>query len=266
MTAMVYQHLVYTVSDGVAKIVLNRPEVLNAFNEKMGEEFADSLKAAEEDSSVRVVVVTGAGRGFCAGEDLGALLEAKNRGKVDLGDSLRRKYNPVIMRMVDMPKPLIASVNGVAAGAGFSIALACDLRVASEKATFIQAFTRIGLAPDSGSSFFLPRLIGYSRAAEAMLTAQPIDAVTAERLGIVNKLVKHEELEVKTGQLASQLAAGPTQAYSLVKKALMFGLTHTLSESLEYEARAQTVASNTEDHLEGLKAFVEKRSPTFRGK
>jgi 2-(1,2-epoxy-1,2-dihydrophenyl)acetyl-CoA isomerase len=261
-----YHHLVYTVSDGVAKIVLNRPEVLNAFNEKLGEEFAQSLKAAEEDSSVRVVVVTGAGRGFCAGEDLGALLEAKSRGNVDLGDSLRRKYNPVIMKMVDMPKPLIASINGVAAGAGFSIALACDLRLASEKATFIQAFTRVGLAPDSGSSFFLPRLIGYARAAEAMLTAQPIDAPTAERLGIVNKVVVHGELEAKTDELARQLATGPTQAYSLVKKALMFGLTHTLAESLEHEAQAQTIASNTEDHLEGLKAFVEKRKPSFKGR
>ncbi len=267
MRALEYAEITYTVDGGVARITLNRPSVLNAISDRMAREFSDALRVSASDTGVRVVVVTGAGRGFSAGEDLNELMEHRRRvGALDMGERLRRKYNPIILQMVSTPKPIIASVNGVAAGAGFSLVLASDLRLASDKASFIPAFSRVGLAPDSGISFFLPRVMGYARSLGALFTGEPIDAQTAERLGLVNRVVKHEDLEGASLELARRLAEGPSLAYSYAKRAVNYALNHSLEEALEYEASLQGVAGRTEDHSEALTAFIEKRKPTFKGK
>jgi 2-(1,2-epoxy-1,2-dihydrophenyl)acetyl-CoA isomerase len=259
-----FEFLLYSVADKVAHIILNRPDVLNAINDKMGIELQQAVAEAERDGGVRCLLITGNGRGFCAGEDLGSLKRShEGNGKSDLGKALRVKYNPLILRLAKMEKPVVAAVNGPAAGAGFSLALACDIRFASEKAVFIQAFSKVGLSPDSGSSYFLPRSIGYARAAELMFTASSIDAYSAERLGIVNRVIKHEELQKSSEAFASQLAQGPGKSYSLIKRALSYGMSHSLEESLEYEAFLQTISSRTKDHAEGLAAFLEKRQPKF---
>ncbi|MEM0271423.1 MAG: enoyl-CoA hydratase-related protein [Thermoprotei archaeon] len=264
---MEYSEITYTVTDGVARVVFNRPNVLNAISDRMAKEFLDALRASASDPGVRVVVVTGSGRGFSAGEDLNELMQLKKSGrKLDMGERLRSKYNPIILQLVSTPKPIIASVNGVAAGAGFSIVLASDLRVASDKASFIPAFSKVGLAPDSGISFFLPRVMGYARSLEALLTGEPIDAHTAERLGLVNSVVAHEDLERVSSELAHRLAEGPGLAHSYAKRAVNYALNHTLEEALEYEASLQSVAGRTEDHSEALNAFVEKRKPIFKGR
>jgi 2-(1,2-epoxy-1,2-dihydrophenyl)acetyl-CoA isomerase len=261
-----YQDIVYSVDQGVATVRFNRPNVLNAISDRLAKEFLDALRQSASDTAVRVVVVTGSGKGFSAGEDLSELMDARRKGDVDMGARLRKKYNPLIMEMALSPKPIVCSVNGVAAGAGFSIVLASDVRFASEKASFVPAFSRVGLAPDSGISFFLPRTVGYPRAIEWLLTGQTIDAATAEKLGVVNRVVKHEDLEGVTRDFARQLASGPSLAYSYAKRALGYALTHTLEETLEYEALLQTVAGRTEDHLEALGAFMEKRKPVFKGR
>ncbi len=245
---------------------MNRPDVLNAMNEKMGAELLDALKDAERDSQVLSVIITGKGRAFCAGEDIQDLRGQYERGENPrLGERLLHKYNPIIQRIRGMEKPVIAAVNGVAAGAGAGIAYSCDFRVASETAKFLQAFIRVGLAPDSGTSFFLPRLVGFSKALELSLTGDELTSKDAERYGLIYRVVPGEQLMTTARELATKLAQGPTKAIGLTKRALNKSITSNLETVLEYESYVQEIAGATTDHIEAVRAFFEKRKPVFKG-
>ncbi|HEY9679439.1 MAG TPA: enoyl-CoA hydratase-related protein [Drouetiella sp.] len=253
--------------NGVGIITLNRPDKLNSFNDELTFSVQDALKEMEKDATVRAIVVTGAGRGFCAGQDLQSRSISQDMGqRPSLGDSIRRRYNPIILKLRKIEKPVIAAVNGVAAGAGASLAFACDLRVAAENTSFIQSFTKVGLVPDSGSTFLLPRLIGATKAFELMLSADKLDAQEALRLGLVNKLVPAENVLSEAIAWAEKLAAGPTKAFGLTKRAVNRAIWSDLEELLEYEASLQEIAGRSDDFVEGVKAFVEKRTPAYTGK
>lgn len=247
---------------GVMTVTLNRPDVLNAVNDQLAHELHEALRQAAREAAVRCLVLTGAGRGFCSGQDLRGRAESRPSYR----DHLRATYNPIILLLRTMEKPVIASVNGVAAGAGMSLALAADLRIASERASFIEVFSRVGLVPDSGSTHLLTRLVGLGKALELCYTADPVDAQEALRLGLVNRVVPHDELNAATGTLAARLAAGPTKAYGLMKRALTYGLHAPLDAALEYEAHLQEIAGRSADHGEGVAAFLEKRPPSFHGR
>ena len=249
-------------TDGILTITLDRPDALNAFDRAMKEELLGALKAAERDAAVRVLIITGAGRAFNAGQDL---KERQEPGASDLASELRQRYNPLILQMRRLEKPIIAAVNGVAAGAGCSLVLACDLVIAAEDARFIEAFARIGLVPDTGSTWFLPRLMGSARAAEMMFLAEPLQAADAERLGLVNRVVPADRLMDEARELAGRLAAAAPLALALTKRAIDRGLRSDLASQLDYEAQLQSIAGSSRDHAEGLAAFVEKRPPRFSG-
>lgn len=248
---------------GVLTITLNRPDVLNAVNEQMSSELLEALRTADRSAGIRCVVVTGAGRGFCSGQDL---RDRAGAGDVSYGESIRRRYNPVILRLATLEKPVIAAVNGVAAGAGCNLALAADLRIASDRARFIEVFSRIGLIPDSGGTYHLPRLVGLAKAFELAYTADEVGAEEALRIGLVNRVVPHDHLMTATADLARRLAAGPTRGYGLTKRAIRYGLSASLEQALEYEAHMQEIAGRTDDHREGVAAFLEKRAPRFEGR
>ncbi|HZY47703.1 MAG TPA: enoyl-CoA hydratase-related protein [Candidatus Bathyarchaeia archaeon] len=251
----------------VRKITFDRPSALNAINDKMGEELLAALKEVEKNETVRCLVITGAGRAFSAGEDVTGLKDRYGEGShPSLGEHLRKKYHPIITRIRSLEKPIIARLNGIAAGSGASIALACDIRVASEEAGLKQAFIGVGLVPDSGSSYFLTRMIGPGRALELIMTGRTIPAREAEKLGLINKVVSIGELDKQTDELAHQLANGPTKAIGLSKRIINRVTSLELSEALEYEAYNQDIAGKTSDHLEAVKAFLEKRQPRFVGK
>jgi 2-(1,2-epoxy-1,2-dihydrophenyl)acetyl-CoA isomerase len=249
-------------TDAVLTITLDRADALNAFDRAMKDELLAALKAADRDRAVRVLIITGAGRAFSAGQDL---KERQDPGAADLITELRTRYNPLILAMRRLEKPIIAAVNGVAAGAGCSLALACDLVIASEQARFIQAFSRVGLVPDSGSTWFLPRLMGYARAAEMTFLAEPMDAATAERLGLVNRVVPGDRLMDEARALAERLAGAAPLALALTKRALNRAMGADLASQLDYEAQLQAVAGASADYAEGVAAFVGKRPPTFKG-
>lgn len=248
--------------DGVLTVTLNRPDALNAFNIEMKGALLAAFKDAARDRSVRVVVLTGVGRAFSAGQDL---KERQAPGAADLGTELRTRYNPLILAMRRLEKPIIGAINGVAAGAGLSVALACDLRIASEAASFIEVFGRVGLVPDSGSTWFLPRLVGPARAAEMIFTTDPVDAATAERIGLVNRVVPADRLKDEANSMAVKLAGSAPLALALAKRALNRALESGLDEALEYEAQLQSIAGRSQDHAEGVAAFVEKRPARFTG-
>jgi 2-(1,2-epoxy-1,2-dihydrophenyl)acetyl-CoA isomerase len=252
---------VETSRDGaVQTITLNRPDVLNAFNSGMHRELAAALKEAR-DASVRAVIVTGAGRGFCVGQDLTEFREAPG----DIGSRLRDTYHPNIRMIRALEKPVIAAVNGVAAGAGVSFACACDLRLAAEGAAFIPAFINIGLIPDSGGSYFVARILGPARAFEWLASGKKLSAAEAHAWGLVSEVVDGDNLMRRAGELAAQLAELPTRGIGMTKRLLDHAGDASLDEQLEREAQLQTAATRTEDFKEGVAAFLEKRPPRFRG-
>jgi 2-(1,2-epoxy-1,2-dihydrophenyl)acetyl-CoA isomerase len=237
--------------------------VLNAFNDEMAREVQEALKAAERDAAVRCLVITGAGKGFCAGQDLGAL---RSRGEsVSFREHLLATYNPIVSRLRSMEKPVIGQINGAAAGAGLGVALACDLRYAAEGAKLRMAFGGIGLAPDSGTSFFLPRLIGFARAFELAATNSPLSAQAALELGLVNSVFPAEQLGAAVREIAVRLAQAPTKALGLTKRAMNKAFMMTIDEALDYEAHLQEIAGRSADYREGVAAFLEKRPAVFRG-
>ncbi|MFD9741880.1 enoyl-CoA hydratase-related protein [Umezawaea sp. NPDC059074] len=253
-------------ADGVRTFTLNRPEAFNSFTVSLKETFLAAIQETAKDESVRAVVITGAGKAFCAGQDLKehiALLQAGDPAPLN---TVELHYNPLIKAIIGMPKPVIAAVNGTAAGAGASIAYACDLRVAAASAKFLMAFANVGLTSDSGAAWTLPRLIGHGRAMEMMLLAQPVDAEDALRVGMVGQVVPDGEALATAQALARRLAAGPTTAYAKIKEALAVGSGGTLDDTLEVEARTQAEAGATSDHREAVAAFVEKRTARFTGK
>ncbi len=265
---MDYQTIIYDKGEGISRITLNRPDVLNSFTMTMHREFHSVLSDAEDDPEVRVVVITGAGRAFSAGADLKEILGSEGTlpGTLDMEPKARAGFHRNIAKIVGIPKPVIASVNGVAAGGGCGVALACDLRIASEKACFIQAFVRVGLSLDSGTSYFLPRLIGLTKATEIAFTGDTITATDAERLGLVNRVVPMEELETTTDELAQRFVDAPTKAIGFIKQSLKLGANASLEEILDFEAKAVGSVEKTEDACEGIKAFLEKRTPNFKGR
>jgi 2-(1,2-epoxy-1,2-dihydrophenyl)acetyl-CoA isomerase len=254
------------VRDGVATIALNRPDKYNAINFQLHQDLTKALKQVQRDRSVRALVLTGRGRGFCAGQDLGEFAVARASDDFRVDEHVRTTFNKTITTIRELELPVIAAVNGVAAGAGWSLALAADIRFASENATFTQAFSKIGLVPDTGSTWFLPELIGSSRSLELMFSGDPIDAAKALEWGLVNHVVTAEELEETTFAYAARLAAMPTLALGLTKRAVYRSTTATLSDALEYEAQLQQRAASTDDHVEGVMAFLEKRTPSFVGR
>ncbi len=251
------------VADAVATVTLDRPDALNSLTVPLKEELLATFRRLGRDRDVRAIVLTGAGRAFCAGQDLRERLEP---GAAPLATELRERYNPLILAMRTLEKPVVGAINGVAAGAGASLAFACDLRIAAESASFLLAFGRIGLVPDSGATWFLPRLVGPAKAAELALTGESLSAADAERFGLVARVVPAESLLDEAQALAAGLAAGPPRAIALTKRALDRSWNATLEESLEYEAYLQGIAGATDDHREGIAAFVEKRPPRFSGR
>jgi len=244
----------------VLTITLNRPEVLNAFNAAMHKALAGALKEAG-DLAVRAVVLTGAGRGFCVGQDLTEFRESSG----DIGSRLRENYHPNVLAIRRLEKPVIAAVNGAAAGAGLSIACACDIRLAADSASFVPAFINIGLIPDSGGSYFVTRLLGYARAFEWMTSGRKLSAAEAHAWGLVSEVVEGEQLAERSAEVAAQLAAMPTRGVGMTKRLFDRAATSALEEQLELEAQLQTTATQTDDFKEGVAAFLEKREPRFTG-
>ncbi len=258
-----FQTLLYTNINGVLTITMNRPESYNAFNELMKKELNDAFKEAEKDPTVRCVVLRGAGdKAFCSGQDL----KEHHGSKRSLKDSLDKSYNPLIRKIRTIEKPVVAMINGIAAGAGCSVALACDMRVMSSETYMMQAFVNIGLVPDNGAHWFLPRLAGMTRAFEYAATGRRIPADECLQVGLVNKIANPATLEAVTMELANSLASAPTRAIGLMKRAFNKAMSCDLDSLLDYEAYIQQVASETEDHKEGVRAFIEKRKPEFKGK
>jgi 2-(1,2-epoxy-1,2-dihydrophenyl)acetyl-CoA isomerase len=263
---MAYEQITVERDGGVATVTLNRPDKLNALTAVMSDELIDAFTRARADSDIRAVVVTGAGRGFCAGQDLSEFEAAYRSGqRPDIRAHLARSYHRLIPLVVETRKPVIAAVNGVAAGAGVSLAAACDLRIASEDARFTQAFVKIGLVPDSGGTWLLPRVIGHARALELSMTGDVIDAAAALEMGLVNRLIPTAGFDKEVAAYAARLAAMPTAAIGETKELLREALALRLEDALEREAEAQARMGQTDDHLEGVMAFAEKREPRFRG-
>jgi 2-(1,2-epoxy-1,2-dihydrophenyl)acetyl-CoA isomerase len=257
-----YKFLLYTNDNGVATISLNRPDVYNALNDEITFELQDAFKAVAKDESIRVVVITGEGKAFCSGQDL----KASGSEKRSFMDSLQKRYNPIIRAMRTLPKPIVCRLNGVAAGAGCSLALATDIIVASDEATLIEVFINIGLVPDSGSSYFLPRLVGMAKAFELCSMGSRVKAKEAVELGLINKAVPADQLDQTVKEFTDYFAAAPTKSIGIIKKMLNKSATSTLDEMLEYEAYSQEIAGSSDDYKEGVKAFLEKRKPAFKGK
>jgi 2-(1,2-epoxy-1,2-dihydrophenyl)acetyl-CoA isomerase len=253
-------------ADGVRTLTLNRPDAFNSLTLQLKTDLLDALRKAAADDAVRAVVLTGTGRAFCAGQDLKehvALLQANDPAPLT---TVVEHYNPMIATITGMPKPVIAAVNGMAAGAGASLAYAADLRIAAASAKFLMAFANVGLTADSGASFTLPRLIGYGRAMEMMLLAAPVTAEHALSIGMVNQVVPDDAVRATAHELAARMAAGPTTAYGKIKEALLAGASGSLDNALAVEARTQAEAGATADHAEAVDAFVAKRTPTFTGR
>ena len=258
--------LLEALEGGVLTLTLNRPERMNAFNVAMHEALAKALDRAAADDECRVVILTGAGRGFCAGQDLSERVMGPGGGRPDLGQTIDKHYNPLIRKMRGLPKPIVCAVNGVAAGAGANVALACDIVLAARSAQFLQAFARIGLVPDSGGTWFLPRLVGDARARALMMLADPISAENAATWGMIYRAVDDDQLVGQTRVLAERLAAGPTHAYGLMKRAFAGASSNSLDAQLDLERDLQREAGAANEYIEGVRAFLEKRPANFRVK
>ncbi len=261
---MGYSTILFDIADRVATITLNRPDKLNSFTAEMHAELRDALaKVAAPDSGARVLLITGAGRGFCAGQDLS---QRKSDAPIDLGETIDKMFNPLIRALRGLELPVIGAVNGVAAGAGMSLALACDIALAARSATFLQAFAKIGLVPDSGSTFFLPRLAGDARARGLAMLAEKITAEQAASWGLIWKTVDDEKLLDEAKGLARHLSTQPTRGLALIKQALNRSAANDLDRQLDLERDLQRIAGRTEDYREGVAAFLEKRQPNFKGR
>jgi 2-(1,2-epoxy-1,2-dihydrophenyl)acetyl-CoA isomerase len=255
-----------SVDAGVETITLNRPEKLNALNPDMHVQLRAALERATDDPQIRALLLTGAGRGFCTGQDLAERDVSAGAAPIDLSVSLGSHYNPLVRRLRALPKPIVCAVNGIAAGAGANLALACDIVIAARSASFVQAFARLGLVPDSGGTFFLPRLIGMARTMGLAMLAEPLSAERAEQWGLIWKAVDDQHLADEALALARTLASGPTKSYGLLKKALYASATNSLDAQLDLERDLQREAGLSEDYREGVSAFKEKRTPRFKGK
>jgi 2-(1,2-epoxy-1,2-dihydrophenyl)acetyl-CoA isomerase len=258
--------VLYRADSGVATLTMNRPQVLNALNDDLLTALRLGLARAKADAAVRAVLLTGAGRGFCAGADLAAGAGAQPDGPRDVAQALRERYHPIILAMRQFPKPIVGAVNGSAAGAGMSIALACDIVLAGESASFLQAFTRIGLVPDCGSTWFLPRMVGDVRARAMVMLADKIASADALQYGLVWKVFADDKLMAEALAIAQRVAQMPTRAYDLIKQGLAVSSGNGLGEQLEVEALLQGLAMATEDHREGVTAFLQKRPAQFKGR
>ncbi|MCD5323475.1 MULTISPECIES: enoyl-CoA hydratase-related protein [Pontibacillus] len=252
--------ILYEVQNGVATITLNRPDKLNAFTHELNHDVRKAVKQASSDEDVRTIVITGAGRAFCSGQDLSGVDDSMDHGEV-----LRNSYGPMVKEIDRCEKPIIAAVNGVAAGAGFSLALACDFRLASEKASFIEAFIHVGLIPDAGNLFNLPKIVGHAKALELAILGEKISAQQAQELHLVTKVIPLEEWEISVTSFAERLASMPTKAIGLIKRSLKASWQMELHDYLEREAYGQRIAGLTKDHHEGVQAFLDKRKPEFQG-
>ncbi len=262
---MAFEHILSTVDQGVATITLNRPDVLNSFNRAMASEVRQAFSEAGANAQVRAVLLTGAGRAFCAGQDLAEAMP-KEGPAPDLGDIVARGYNPIVRTIRQIDKPVVCGVNGAAAGAGANLAFACDFVIASEDASFIQSFSKIGLVPDTGGTFFLPRLVGMARATALMMLADKVTATDAVAMGLIFRVVETGKLLDEATAFARMLATRPTRGLGLIKRALTASATNGLDEQLALEAQMQAEAGSTADYREGVRAFLEKRPPVFTGR
>ncbi|MDZ7628141.1 MAG: 2-(1,2-epoxy-1,2-dihydrophenyl)acetyl-CoA isomerase PaaG [Parvularculaceae bacterium] len=263
---MAFETILYRVENGAARLTLNRPDRLNSFTVEMHAEIASALDELEKDASVRTLMITGAGRGFCAGQDLSDRAVTPETDAPDLGKSVEERYNPLIRRLTALPMPVVASVNGVAAGAGASLAFASDIVIAAKSAKFIMSFANIGLVPDSGSSWALPRLAGQARALGLALTGEPLPAETAAEWGLIWKCVEDDKLAEETDALAAKFAHAPTRGLAETKKLIRGAFARTLSDQLDLERDRMRELGRSEDYREGVDAFLTKRKPVFKGK
>lgn len=262
---MSFKTIEFNINEGVATLTLNRPKALNSFTAEMHAEVREAMVQVTEDTGIRCLVITGAGRGFCAGQDLGDRAVSGEGGAADLGESVEKNYNPLIRSIMNLPKPVICAVNGVAAGAGSSIALACDIVLAARSASFIQVFCKIGLVPDSGGTFNLPRSVGLARAKGLAMLGDKLPAETAEEWGLIWKCVDDDALQEEAQKMARHLATQPTRALGRIKTLLNESSSHTLVEQTDLEKEAMQEFGQSDDYREGVAAFMEKRPPVFKG-
>ncbi len=263
---MTDQPVLYVIDGGVATITLNRPDAMNSLNTDTKVALRDDLRRAADDPSVRAVVLTGSGRAFCVGQDLKEHADALRAGSASLGDTVEAHYNPIVTALATMGKPVVAAVNGIAAGAGASFAFACDFRIVGQSAGFNLAFTAIGLSCDSGSSWTLPRLVGWAKARELLMLPRTVSADEALALGLATEVVPDDKVRVRAGELARQLAQGPTVAYAAVRDVLAYSATHSLEESLIREGEMMSRTGATEDHRAAVSAFLAKQKAEFTGR